>query len=67
MEFRKMGMSGECILLSSVSSQQRFGVTDIKALGCWTDHVIALRQISVIALFYLENGRRIDPPGLRAC
>ena len=26
-------MSGECILLSSVSSQQRFGVMDIKALG----------------------------------
>jgi len=25
--------SGECILLSSVSSQQRFGVTDIKALS----------------------------------
>ena len=26
-------MSGENILLSSVSSQQRFGVTDIKALS----------------------------------
>ena len=26
-------MSGECIPLSSVSSQQRFGLTDIKALG----------------------------------
>ena len=26
-------MSGECTLLSSVSSQQRFGVMDIKALG----------------------------------
>ena len=26
-------VSGECIFLSSVSSQQRFGVTDIKALG----------------------------------
>ena len=26
-------VSGECILLGSVSSQQRFGVTDIKALG----------------------------------
>ena len=24
---------GECMLLGSVSSQQRFGVTDIKALG----------------------------------
>ena len=51
-----------------VSSQQRFGVTDIKApqhvtaLGSWTnrvialrsrmDHVIALRQISVTAQCY---------------
>ena len=26
-------MSGECMLLGSVSSQQRFGVMDIKALG----------------------------------
>ena len=25
--------SGECILLGSVSSQQRFEVTDVKALG----------------------------------
>ena len=39
-----------------VLSQQRFGVTDIKALRCvtalgsWTDRVIALRQISVTAV-----------------
>ena len=26
-------VSGECMLLGSVSSQQRFGVTDIKALS----------------------------------
>ena len=26
-------MSGECMLLGSVSSQQRFGVMDIKALS----------------------------------
>ena len=26
-------LSGECMFLGSVSSQQRFGVTDIKALG----------------------------------
>ena len=58
-----------------VSSQQRFGMTDIKAprhvtaLRSWTDrvivlrsrmdHVIALRQISVSALFYLEESRKI--------
>ena len=28
-----MQLSGECMRLSSVSSQQRFGVTDIKVLG----------------------------------
>ena len=28
-----INLSGECMLLGSVSSQQRFGVTDIKALG----------------------------------
>ena len=28
-----LGRSGECMLLGSVSSQQRFGVTDIKALS----------------------------------
>ena len=28
-----MRMSGECMLLGSVSSQQRFGVMDIKALS----------------------------------
>ena len=48
-----------------VLSQQRFGATDIKALGAsqvsWTKHVIALRQISVTALFYLEDSRRIHP------
>ena len=28
-----MEVSGECMLLGSVSSQQRFGVMDVKALG----------------------------------
>ena len=66
-------MSGEFMLLGSVSSRQRFGVTDIKALGASQLSVlgqtcdIALRQISVTALIYLENSRRIHPPGLRAC
>ena len=31
------------------------------ALGSWTNHAIALRQISVTALFYLEDIRRIHP------
>ena len=54
-----------------VSSQQRFGVTDIKALraslGSWTNCVTALRQISATALFYLEASRRIHPRSVRAC
>ena len=50
-----------------VSSQQRFGAMDIKALGgvtalgSWTSCVIGLRQISVTAPFYLEDSRRILP------
>ena len=56
-----------------ISSQQRFGATDIKALGTsqlsglWTNRVIALRQISVTALFYVEDSRRIHPRSVRAC
>ena len=62
-------MSGECVLLGSVSSQQRFGVTDIKALGVsqlsglgqtvlWLLDKSAL-QLRVTALFYLESSRKI--------
>ena len=71
-------MSDKCILLGSfVSSQQRFGVRGIKALGTsqllglgqtmlialrsGTARVTALREISVTALFYLEDSRRIHP------
>ena len=48
-----------------VSSQQRFGATDIKALsasqlsGLGQTCATALRQISVTALFYLEDSRRV--------
>ena len=44
-------MSGECDLLGSVSSQQRFEATDIKALGMSQlsdSHVIVLGKISFI-------------------
>ena len=64
-------MSGECTLLSSVSSQQRFGVTDIKALGASQlsgPRQIVLQlldksvlQLCVTALFYLENRGQIHP------
>ena len=49
----------------------------VTALGSWIDrvialrsqkdHVIALRQISVTALFYLEDSRKIHLWGMRAC
>ena len=55
-----------------VSSQQRFGATDIKALdasalGSWTNCATALRQISVTALFYLEDSRRVREKRAHAC
>ena len=66
--FTEFKLSGECMLLGSVSSQERFGVTDIKAplgvsqlLGLGQTvlqlsglewTIIALRQISVIAPCY---------------
>ena len=37
------------------------------ALRSRMDHVIALRQISVTALFYLEDSRKIHLRGVRAC
>ena len=48
-----------------VSSQQRFGATDIKALGASQlsglgQTMLQLRQISVTAPFYLEDSRRIQ-------
>ena len=73
-----------CVPRFCVSSQQRFGVTDIKApsachssrvldrpcyvivLRSRTDRVIALRPISVTALFYLEDSRKIHLQGVRA-
>ena len=66
-----MNLSGECNLLGSVSSQQKFEARDVKALclsqlsgrPCY----IALRQISVTALFYLDNSRRIHSRSMRAC
>jgi len=55
-----------------VSSQQRFGATDIKALGASQlsglgQTMLQLRQISVTAPFYLEDSRRIHPRSGRAC
>ena len=69
-ELRNVSVTRVYVPRFFVSSQQRFGATDIKALtalGVWTNRVIALRQISVTALFYLEDSRRIHPQSLRAC
>ena len=38
----------------------------VTALGSWTDCIIALRQISVTALFYLDHSRKIHLWGVRA-
>ena len=39
----------------------------VTALGSWTDRVIALRQISGTARFYLDKSRKLHLQGLRAC
>ena len=66
-------MSGECMRLgfrlitTKIWSDGQQSPRHITALRSWTDRVIALRQISVTALFYLENSKRIHPRGVRAC
>ena len=75
--FSEITVSGEYMLLGSVSSQQRFGVTDTKALGTSQlpglgQTVLSLLdksvlQLRVTALFYLENSRKIHLQGVRAC
>ena len=39
----------------------------VTALRSWTDRVIALSQMSVTALFYLDNSKKIHLRGARAC
>ena len=60
--------SGKCRLLGSLSRHSKDlewrtlkPPGRVTALGSWTDHVIALRQITVTALFYLEDSRRVHP------
>ena len=66
-------LSGKCMVPSSLSRHNkdleqrtlkpsaRHSSRCVTALGSWTNRVIALRQISVTALFYLEDSRRIHP------
>ena len=56
-----------CLITTKIWSDGHYSPQRVTALGSWTDHVIALRQISVTALFYLENSRKIHPRGVRAC
>ena len=70
---------GVCNFLGSISSQQKFKVADVKALGQGVSQLLALRQtmlqlldrsvvqLLVTAQFYLENKRKIHPWGVRAC
>ena len=66
-------MSGECLLLGSLSHHNKDWewrtlkpLRQVTALGSWTDRVIALRQTSVTAPLYLEDSRKIHLWGVRA-
>ena len=56
-----------CLVTTKIWSDGHQSLWCVTALGSWTNRVIALRQINVTALFYLENGRRIHLLGVRAC
>ena len=56
-----------CLVTTKIWSNGHQRPRRVTALGSWTNHVIALRQISVTALFYLEDSRRIYPRSMRAC
>ena len=66
-------MSPECMFLGSLSRHNKDlewwtlkPPRRVTALRSRMDHVIALRQISVRALFYLEDSRKIHLRGVRA-
>ena len=56
-----------CLVTTKNWSDGHWSPRRVTALGSWTNCVIALRQISVTALFYLEDSRRIHPRSVRAC
>ena len=65
-------MSRECMFLSSLSRHNKdLERQTLKPSASHSsrvlDSVIALRQICVTALFYLEDSRRIHPQSVRAC
>ena len=66
-------LSHECTFLGSLSRHNKdlewwsLSPRHVTALGSWTSRVTALRQISVTALFYLEDSRTVHPRSVRAC
>ena len=58
-QFSVLIVSRECTFLGSLSRHNKDLERRTLALGSWTNRVIALRQISVTALFYLEDSRRV--------
>ena len=58
-----------CNFLGSVSSQQKFEATDVKAVRQTMSQLSdrSVLQLRVTAWFYLENKRKIHPQGVRAC
>ena len=67
-------VSRECMFLGSLSRHNKDlewrtlkPPQRVTALRSWIDRVIALRQISVTALFYLEDSRKLHFQGVRAC
>ena len=71
--YHAIGLSRECVFLCSLSHHSKdlerrtLKPSAHHSFVSWTNCVIALRQISVTALFYLENSRRIHPRSVRAC
>ena len=47
-----------CLVTTKIWSKGHESPQRVTALGSWTNRVISLRQISVTAVFYLEDSRR---------
>ena len=59
---------GFCLVTTKIWSDGHLGPPwRVTALRSRTDRVIALKQISVTALFFLDNSRKIHLRGIRAC
>ena len=52
-------LSPICVRQAQVEEKHIKGGAKALSLGSWTNRATALRQISVTALFYLEDSRRV--------